>query len=804
MFADQMRDPGRVSRGRPLLVAALASTLAAGCAHGMLGGGQPSRSAQRFAAEAAAFKTVSFEEDFLDARLILQALPLGTAERTTLRTKLVAYLVGPIARLDANQAKSDPALLGNNDEVDRIFESFHDALDLYAAPELWSSGGPNLSADERRLLDLSARAVVTLFSPRGNEQAVATALFVLVSLEPAEKSWRDRLDQLFSWLDTGSQVAAGPGGGRAGVTTASEVLDSVASTWPTSSVVDRLTRAALARQDRLSSALRRPLGTGSPRNAIGELLVDSEAMQALAANIAGLHLRCGQLKGAETALGQLAGKPGDDPELRQLVSAAARSGAKPDDFMALARRFLPQVKLLGGTSNDRLDPAAASEVIRRGLERTPGHGELLVLGSRVARFLPAPFLALRYLEEAQSSLERSRSSSEDLAELSAERLELALSRLRVHIDPDHIEPAAREADALRQQVAESRKRFGENVKISDGDIDFELARGYVDAGLVDRAEPLLQKAQREPDAGVEVTLQLGRLELKRGDPARAASVLREALDNQQRNAPTEETIPFVEGQSKLARALGDVYEVQGRLDDARRVWRLAVRGWERLMVEQLRRKNLGASSEATFEVGRLYYVLGRHADGIQKFNEAIEQNESRDQTYIDTLAFLVQQGESEAALDVYRRVLSKPTRTVSEYVKVYSSLWILDITRRGSKTPEPAAEAYLKSLDSRRISLRPARAAAWYMPLARYALGRLSYEQLVPLADTTGKRAELYFYEAMRRLAEGRSDDAHQLWEKVLETRMFSFFEFDMASRYLRTGAPTQPRADNTPDAEAI
>src|SRR5690348_15710304 len=110
MFADQMPDPGRVSRGRPLLVAALASTLAAGCAHGLLGGGQPSRSAQRFAAEAAAFKTVSFEEDFLDARLILQALPLGTAERTTLRTKLVAYLIGPIARLDANQAKSDPAL----------------------------------------------------------------------------------------------------------------------------------------------------------------------------------------------------------------------------------------------------------------------------------------------------------------------------------------------------------------------------------------------------------------------------------------------------------------------------------------------------------------------------------------------------------------------------------------------------------------------------------------------------------------------------------------------------------------------
>ena len=46
---------------------------------------------------------------------------------------------------------------------------------------------------------------------------------------------------------------------------------------------------------------------------------------------------------------------------------------------------------------------------------------------------------------------------------------------------------------------------------------------------------------------------------------------------------------------------------------------------------------------------------------------------------------------------------------------------------------------------------------------------------------------------AMRRLADGKTDDAHQLWQKVLDTRMFSFFEFEMASRYLRLGAPTTP-----------
>ena len=56
----------------------------------------------------------------------------------------------------------------------------------------------------------------------------------------------------------------------------------------------------------------------------------------------------------------------------------------------------------------------------------------------------------------------------------------------------------------------------------------------------------------------------------------------------------------------------------------------------------------------------------------------------------------------------------------------------------------------------------------------------------------------------MHRLEEGKSDDAHQLWQKVVDTQMFSFFEFDMASHYLRTGAPTSPVASGTAAAAAI
>jgi hypothetical protein len=183
----------------------------AGCAHGPFGRGGISRSAQRFADEAASVKGIAYEEDFLEARLLLQALPLNARERPALRLKLVDYLVGPVARLDLEQVRKDPAYLGGSDEIDRVFDAFHDALELYAPAELWTAGATALLPEERRILGNTARAVVTLFSPRGNEQAVATGLFVLVTLEPSEKAWRDRLDQLFAWLETGSQISSGPG-----------------------------------------------------------------------------------------------------------------------------------------------------------------------------------------------------------------------------------------------------------------------------------------------------------------------------------------------------------------------------------------------------------------------------------------------------------------------------------------------------------------------------------------------------------------------------------------------------------------
>jgi tetratricopeptide (TPR) repeat protein len=770
----------------------LGLTAISGCAHGIAP--RPARlspASQAIAREASALPTIAAEEDYFEAKLLYQALPDGSDERARLRGKLIDYLLRPLATLDAERLRKSPGLLGTEDDFQRLYDSLRDALELYSPSSLWTPGGLPLADKERALLRDGAKLVVAAYSPRGNELPVATALFALQVAEPNNAEWNSRLEDVLSWLETGSQI--GGHGGPHRVASSIEVLESVAGAWPTPAVLERLSKLYTEKQDRVSGFLRKPMGEGA-RGLLGELLLDTEALSAMSVSSAAVYLRCGQFAKAREAANRFTDRPGDDPDFRQLITTASSNDAKAADYLALARRLLPRNELLRGTSTDRVDPSAAMGVLQRGLLAYPTDADMLVLASRVARMLSEPVLSMRYLDEASAALVASKSGPDVLGDLAAERMELAFLRLKMHIDPERMPAAEREADGLRKEFAEARGRFGAaRFKLDDNDIDYLVAGGLVDAGQIEKAGPLLQRAQRSGDSAVDVTRQLANLSLKRGEPQKAIAILQQALDLRERNAPAEDTIPYVEGQAKLSFLLGNAYDATANGDGARKAWAAAARGWERLMLEQLRRKNLSSSAEATFEVGRLYYLLGRRDEGMRKFDEAIAQDEDRDQTYLDAIAFLVQRGETENAVDIYRRAIAKPGRSISEYVKVYASLWIADLTRRSSSAPDVGAMNYLRALADRKVMLRAPRGAPWYAELARYAVGQIDYTTLLGKADTVGKRAEAYFYEAMRRLSNGQREEAHALWSKVVETKMLSFFEFEMASRYLRTGAPARP-----------
>ncbi|HVR61829.1 MAG TPA: tetratricopeptide repeat protein [Polyangia bacterium] len=783
--------------GARLLLILLATNVVA-CAHsGPAAPPGPGLQAQN---DASRFAKIAYEDDFIEARFVFQALRVGTPERAALRGKLVHYLLDPLVPLDADRLREEVRESESDDVYDRVFDCLHDALGLYDPTEIWSAGQA-IPAVERDLLARAARLVLALFSPRGSDAQVALALGTLATLDPANREWVDRLDQLIQWNEEASASPDNANGRRP--TSAVDTLESALGDWPSPALATPLDNLYIDRQKKFQSVLRRPLGGESARKALGDLLMaHGEEMQRALASVVTLYLRCGRIDLAAQRSEALAQQPGDDPELRELLVAAAKKTAGSGDFIKLGRRFLPRIEILGGTATEAPDVVVASRVLEAGLRQFPADPDLLVLSAHVARVLAAPFLAIRQLEEARAVLERDPTTRDQQAKISVELQELYFARLQLRLDPEREALDTGEAEALRQRSQQDRQRFaGTEFRFSDADIDFELGRSYVNAGMVDKADALFAHAREEGPPGTNLIIEQAKLALKRGDPRRATQILREGFDSLRGSSDQE---PAVVGVSRLQRLLGDAYDEAGDHQSAAKAWHTSLTGWEQLVFALERRRNFTGAAEATVEIGRLLYLLGRHADGVHKFDDALEQDPDREQTYIDTIAFLVENGEAEAALNIYHRALARPARSVSEYMKVYTSLWVLDLSRRASKVADAKAEAYLRSLDRAHGEIRPRRGAAWYRQLARFALGKISYEQLRPAANTVGKQAEAFFYEAMRRLADGRSDDAHQLWKKVIDTKMFSFFEFDMAARYLRTGAPSSPVPEHTGTTETI
>lgn len=751
--------------------------------------------AQRYAMQAEAIATPQAEEDFLEARLVFQALPVYAPQRKALRSRLVEYLLGPIEKLGAEDLKGDAEGLVNAEYDQQALSSFQDALGLFHPVEL--TGELELPASDRARLHHAAELVATVFGARGAEAESALSLAVLAKLEPKNSRWAAQLDEVLAWAEDGKQIAAGnaqldaPPSPR-------RILESTAWSWPTPNLTRRLAETVATRYQQLTGRLRRPLGGGVHAGMFGEeMLEEADTVATLAPSLAQIYLRASDLEGASQALEGLRGKPGDNPDLRRLVDAVARN-TKPtaEAFAALSRRFLPKLPLLGGTSTDRVDAWAAFRVLEMALRFHPRSADLLVLQSRVARLTSAPLLSLKLLEEVEPIMAEANAPRAEREALTKEMVELQFGLFRVRMDPEDVRPAQRHAEALRQRMADARRHFGDDAEwLSDTPVEVELARNYVDAGQPEKAQPILARAVEGVDAGADVTLQLGNLLTKKGDNTQAVRLLRDALERHQPEDPPAETIGYVETHSKLARALGQALELTGRDDDAQKAYRTALLGWERLMVDHMRNRRRGPAAEATLEVGRLYYLMGRREEALQKFSEAVEFDQTRDQTYSDALAFLVQRGELDAAVSIFRSALSHSGEAISEYVKVYASLWIQDLSRRSRNAPEPSAQAYLQFVARRKVNLRPTRSATWYRELSRFAIGEVKFEDLLSRATTPGRRAEIYFYEAMARLAQGREDDAHALWSRVLETNMVSFFEYEMASQYLRQGARSTPKS---------
>ena len=137
---------------------------------------------------------------------------------------------------------------------------------------------------------------------------------------------------------------------------------------------------------------------------------------------------------------------------------------------------------------------------------------------------------------------------------------------------------------------------------------------------------------------------------------------------------------------------------------------------------------------------------------------------------------MIEAGRYRDALDAFHASLGEPA--ISEYHKVYMSLWVIGEAARTGEPRDRLAAEYLASRTG----------DVWYEKLAELATGKLTLAEVRPLATTGPRRAELAFYGAILGFDPAAATPAgrHKLLEQVVAAHLVLDAEYDLARMYLQ------------------
>ena len=225
--------------------------------------------------------------------------------------------------------------------------------------------------------------------------------------------------------------------------------------------------------------------------------------------------------------------------------------------------------------------------------------------------------------------------------------------------------------------------------------------------------------------------------------------------------------------AKLDRLAGDAAHAGGRDRDALAFYLDALKSWDLLGMDRDLPRSIAA--ERKLEAGRALWALGRPNDAVDFALKAIDTDTESPTIAAGAVAFLLVVGRYHDALDAYHRGLGDPA--VSEYYKVYMSLWVLAAGRRAG---EPRDRLAYDDLASRHGDLG-------YERVAEAATGRLELAALRADATTAPRRAELAFYGAVLGLDPDAAtpDGARRKLVEVVSARLVMDAEYDLARAFL-------------------
>jgi tetratricopeptide (TPR) repeat protein len=679
------------------------------------------------------------DDDLGRARNAYDALPLGDARRAPQRRELWA----------AYQPRIERAL---NESREEAFRRFTTALEMWDASELRD---PKTVPADLGLLADAADKVYHSFSATGGDLESATVLAVLAALHPEktaeyDKTWTD----IVSYTDDLAVAEAGPGAERS---RAIVILEAVTQHFPSPWAGEKLIKLYLERQDVVDKALK----AGAKQEILGAHRDPGVAR--ITWNLVRIYSRLDRLDEAAPAADKLVGQFGDEPEIRKRLHTALTT-KDGQDWLSLMAAYLP------GERPNEGDAGTSYAICAEGAKRLPTAVEPKKCLAELARIADHVPLAIRWIEEARKLQPDDHDSSEIAARL-------YLMRIADNVAAERLDAARAQMTEVEAFFADADKRWaGKPLDTTLAHAYVTFARGLYNLGEIDESLAYLDKAKAHgnpPQVGEE----LANIAMKTGRYADAAKGYMDAAAVQ-RPTPLDTTFQA----ALFKRLAGEAYAAAGDRAKAEEVWKKTIDDWRDVIGAGI---NPRARADVYIEVGRLYWDLGDEKRGREGMTAALEIDPEQLASYGDVISFLVTRGEYDASLDAFHRALGRPE--VTEYLKVYASIWLFDLARCLGRDPDPGVVDYLKLA---------ARGNHWYHQLARFKRGELKFDELLAKADTRGKRAEAYFYQATEKYVQKDRKAAEHLLGEVKATRMLGFFEYDMATYYLKNGPPgTKPAA---------
>ncbi|MBN2715113.1 MAG: hypothetical protein JXX14_04610, partial [Deltaproteobacteria bacterium] len=179
--------------------------------------------------------------------------------------------------------------------------------------------------------------------------------------------------------------------------------------------------------------------------------------------------------------------------------------------------------------------------------------------------------------------------------------------------------------------------------------------------------------------------------------------------------------------------------------------------------------------------GVLLSRLGDVDKSMAKFREAVQLSPDRRASYAEIISFLVVNERLSDAEEFYQLAFNQDM--LAAMWKVYFSIWVDGLSRMKQGKPFDLALGYLENTPSE----------SWQDKLASFFIGTIDSQTLRREAFNKGQLVEADYYEALRLIIDGKQAQALPLLQKVIDSRLFAFFEYRMASELLKKQKNSTP-----------